>query len=108
MLLLVCSMKQGEVTGGREGLCSVGDRSSFARAMGWVFEALRLVPSCLLPWLGQNLGVIIRVCVEPGVEWEPWWLEPRAADEGGGAGLEGVGKDFPVCLPRYELRYREE
>ena len=80
----------------------------FARAMGWVFEALRLVPSCLLPWLGQNLGVIIRVCVEPGVEWEPWWLEPRAADEGGGSGLEGVGKDFPVCLPRYELRYREE
>lgn len=34
MLLLVCSMKQGEVTGGREGLCSVGDRSSFCQGHG--------------------------------------------------------------------------
>ena len=74
----------------------------YARAMGWVFEALRLVPSCPLPWLGQNLGVTIRVRVEPGVEWEPRWLEPRAADERGGSGLEGAGKDFSVCLPSYE------
>lgn len=80
----------------------------YARAMGWVFEALRLVPSCPLPWLGQNLGVTLRVRVEPGVEWEPRWLEPRAADERGGSGLEGVGNDFSVCLPRYEPHHREE
>ena len=42
----------------------------FARAVGWVFEALRLVPSCLLPWLGQNLGVIIRLSGSPG-GWSP-------------------------------------
>ena len=108
MLLLVCSMQLGEVTGGRGACAVLVTILVFARAMGWVFEALRLVPSCLPPWLGQNLGVTISVCVEPGVEWEPWWLEPPGADEGGGSGLEGIGTDFPVCLPRYELRYREE
>ena len=34
LFLLVCSVQQGGVTGGRRGLCSVGDHSSFYQGHG--------------------------------------------------------------------------
>lgn len=79
------------------------------RVMGWVFEALRLVPSCPLPWLGQNWGVTIRVCVQAGAESRSpsGWRCPGAVKRGG-SGFGGLGKDSPVSLPSYELHYSED
>ena len=79
------------------------------RVMGWVFEALRLVPSCPLPWLGQKWGVTIRVCVQTGAESRSpsGWRCPGGVKRGG-SGFGGLGKDFPVSLPRYELHHSED